>query len=78
MIKLASLFVFCSQFLQDLLVADLAAGDPVKVSAGGFADGHAFSGKGAGHIAQIALVLGGSRESLFCSHGVSPCGSLGC
>lgn len=65
MMKLASLIVFCPQFPQDLLVAGLAAGDTVQVAAGGFADGHALCGKSTGHIAQIALVLGGGGTVKF-------------
>lgn len=75
--KSGDLFIFHQQLLQDLLVADLAAGDPVQVPAGGFADRHAFGGKGAGYITQIAFVLSGGGEGLFCSHGASPYGSLG-
>jgi len=54
---LSSLFVLCPQLGQDLLVAGLAAGDPVKVAAGGFADRHAFGGKGSADVAEIAFVL---------------------
>lgn len=68
MMKLASLIVFCQQFPQDLLVAGLAAGDTVQVAAGGLADGHALRGKGTGHIAQIALVLGRGGTVKFYTH----------
>ena len=54
---LSSLFVLCPQLGQDLLVAGLAAGDAVKVTAGGFADRHALSGKGSADVAEIAFVL---------------------
>ena len=57
---LSSLFVLRPQLGQDLLVAGLAAGDPVKVAAGGFADRHALSGKGSADVAEIAFVLRGS------------------
>ena len=59
---LSSLFVLCPQLGQDLLIAGLAAGDPVKVTAGGFADRHALGGKGSADIAEIAFVL---RSSIF-------------
>lgn len=55
-------FVLCPQLGQDLLVAGLAAGDPVKVAAGGFADRHALSSKGSADVAEIAFVL---RSSIF-------------
>lgn len=51
------LFVLCPQLGQDLLVAGLPAGDPVKVAAGGFADRHALSSKGSADVAEIAFVL---------------------
>ena len=54
---LSSLFVLCPQFGQDLLVAGLAAGDPVKVATGGFADRHPLGGKGSADVAEIAFVL---------------------
>ena len=54
---LSSLFVLCPQLGQNLLVAGLAAGDPVKVAAGGFADRHALGGKGSADVAEIAFVL---------------------
>ena len=60
---LSSLFVLCPQFGQNLLVAGLAAGDPVKVAAGGFADRHALGGKGSADVAEIAFVL--RRSSIF-------------
>lgn len=50
-------FVLCPQLGQDLLIAGLAAGDPVKVTAGGFADRHALGGKGSAIVAEIAFVL---------------------
>lgn len=56
------LFVLCPQFGQDLLVAGLTAGDPVKVVAGRFADAHALGGKGSADVAEIAFVL---RSSIF-------------
>ena len=56
------LFVLCPQFGQDLLIAGLAAGNPVKVAAGRFADRHALSGKGSADVAEIAFVL---RSSIF-------------
>ena len=55
-------FVLCPQLGQDLLVAGLTAGDPVKVAAGGFADRHALGGKGPADVAEIAFVL---RSSIF-------------
>ena len=51
------LFVLCPQLGQDLLVAGLPAGDPVKVTAGGFADRHTLSGKGSADVAEIAFAL---------------------
>lgn len=60
---LSSLFVLCPQFGQDLLVAGLTAGDPVKVTAGGFADRHPLGGKGSADVAEIAFVL--RRSSIF-------------
>ena len=51
------LFVLCPQLGQDLLVAGLPTGDPVKVAAGGFADRHALGGKGSADVAEIAFVL---------------------
>lgn len=51
------LFVLCPQLGQDLLVAGLTAGDPVKVAAGGFADRHALGGKSSADVAEIAFVL---------------------
>ena len=59
---LSSLFVLCPQLGQNLLVAGLPAGDPVKVAAGGFADRHALSSKGSADVAEIAFVL---RSSIF-------------
>ena len=59
---LPSLFVLCPQLGQDLLVAGLAAGDPVKVAAGGFTDRHTLGGKGPADVAEIAFVL---RSSIF-------------
>ena len=50
-------FVLCPQLGQDLLIAGLAAGDPVKVAAGRFADRHALGGKSSADIAEIALML---------------------
>ena len=57
---LSSLFVLCPQLGQDLLVAGLAAGNAVKVAAGGLADRHALGGKGSADVAEIAFVLRGS------------------
>lgn len=54
---LSSLFVLCPQLGQNLLVAGLSAGDPVEVTAGGFADRHALGGKGSADVAEIAFVL---------------------
>ena len=65
---LSSLFVLCPQLGQDLLVAGLAAGDAVKVAAGGFADRHALGGKSPADIAEIAFVL---RSSIFLGNQVS-------
>ena len=59
---LPSFFVFRSQFSQDLLVAGLPAGNPVKVAAGGLADRHALGGKGSADVAEIAFVL---RSGIF-------------
>lgn len=56
------LFVLCPQLGQDLLVAGLAAGNAVKIAAGGFADRHALGGKGSADVAEIAFVL---RSSIF-------------
>ena len=56
---LSSLFVLCPQLGQNLLVAGLSAGDPVKVTAGGFADRHTLGGKGSADVAEIAFVLWG-------------------
>lgn len=50
-------FVLCPQLGQDLLIADLPTGDPVKVAAGGFTDRHALGGKGSADVAEIAFVL---------------------
>ena len=58
--RLKTLFVLCPQLGQDLLVAGLAAGDAVKVAAGGFADRHPLGGKGSTDVAEIAFVLRGS------------------
>lgn len=55
-------FVLCPQLGQDLLIAGQAAGDPVKVAAGGFADRHALGGKGSTDVSEIAFVL---RSSIF-------------
>ena len=55
--RLKALFVLCPQLGQDLLVAGLPAGDPVKVTVGGFADRHALGGKGSADVAEIAFVL---------------------
>ena len=41
------------------MVAGLPAGDPVKVTVGGFADRHALGGKGSADVAEIAFVLWG-------------------
>ena len=60
--RLKALFVLCPQLGQDLLIADLPTGDPVKVTAGGFADRHALGGKGSADVAEIAFVL---RSSIF-------------
>ena len=60
--RLKTLFVLCPQLGQDLLVAGLAAGDPVKVAAGRFADRHPLGGKGSADVAEIAFVL---RSSIF-------------
>ena len=59
---LSSLFVLCPQLGQDLLVAGLPAGDPVKVAAGRFTDRHTLSSKGSADVAEIAFVL---RSSIF-------------
>ena len=61
-------FVLCPQFGQDLLVAGLAAGDPVKVAAGGFTDRHALGGKSPADVAEIAFVAAEQhifRKSVF-------------
>ena len=60
--ELNRIFMFHPQLGQNLLVADLTAGDPVKVAAGGFADRHALGGKGSADVAEIAFVL---RSSIF-------------
>lgn len=66
--RLKALFVLCPQLGQDLLVAGLAAGDPVKVAAGRFTDRHALGGKSSADVAEIAFVLRGSIIlSLICS-----------
>lgn len=70
--RLKALFVLCPQLGQDLLVTGLSTGDPVKVTAGGFADRHALGSKGTGHIAQIALVLGGGGTVKFYPHDFPP------
>ena len=44
------------------MVADLTAGNAIKVAAGGFADRHALGGKGSADVAEIAFVL---RSSIF-------------
>ena len=65
---LPSLFVLCPQLGQDLLVAGLAAGNAVKVAAGGFANRHAFSSKGSADVAEIACAAKQqhiSRKSVF-------------
>lgn len=62
------LFVLCPQLGQDLLVAGLAAGDAVKVTAGGFADRHALGSKGSADVAEIAFVL---RSSIFLGNQLS-------
>ena len=49
--------MFHPQLGQDLLVAGLPTGDPVKVTAGRFADRHALGGKGSADVAEIAFVL---------------------
>ena len=59
---LPSLFVLCPQLGQNLLIAGLAAGDAIKVAAGGFADRHALGGKGSADVAEIAFVL---RSNIF-------------
>ena len=59
---LSSLFVLCPQLGQNLLVAGLAAGDPVKVAASRFADRHALGGECSADVAEIAFVL---RSSIF-------------
>lgn len=64
---LSSLFVLCPQLGQDLLVAGLAAGDPVKVTSGGFADLHALGGKSSADVAEIAFVL--RSRNIFHVHG---------
>ena len=51
------LFVLCPQLGQDLLIAGLPTGDPVKAAAGGFADRHALGGKSPADVAEIAFVL---------------------
>ncbi len=51
------LFVLCPQLGQDLLIAGLAAGNAIKVAAGGFADRHALGGKSSANVAEIAFVL---------------------
>ena len=56
------LFMFHPQLGQNLLVAGLPTGNPVKVAAGGLADRHALGGKGSADIAEIAFVL---RSSIF-------------
>lgn len=63
------LFVLRPQLGQNLLVTGLPAGDPVKVTAGGFTDRHALSGKGSADIAEIAFVLRGS--SIFLGNQIS-------
>lgn len=60
--RLKAFFLLRPQLDQDLLIAGLAAGDPVKVTAGGFADRHALSSKSPADVAEIAFVL---RSSIF-------------
>ena len=61
-------FVLCPQLGQDLLVTGPPAGNPVKVTAGGFTDRHALGGKGPADVAEIAFVL---RSSIFLGNQVS-------
>ena len=65
----ALLRVLCTQFIHDLLIAGLTAANAVKVVARVLADGHSLNGKGAVHIAEIALVLG--RGSVLDAHGLA-------
>lgn len=65
----AFLRVLCTQFIHDLLIAGLTAANAVKVAARVLADGHALNGKGAIHIAEVALVLG--RGSVLDAHGLA-------
>ena len=54
---LGSLFVLCPQLGQNLLVAGLPAGNPVKVAAGRFADRHTLGSKSSADVAEITFVL---------------------
>ena len=65
----ALLRVLCAQFIHDLLIAGLTAANAVKIAARVLADGHSLNGKGAVHIAEIALVLG--RGSVLDAHGLA-------
>lgn len=56
---LPKFFVLCAEFLQDLLIADLAAGNAGEIIAGGFAEGHTFSGKSTADVTQVAVILCG-------------------
>lgn len=53
------LFVLNAEFLQDLLVADLAAGNVGEIIEGELAEGNVLSGKSTPDIAQLAVILGG-------------------
>lgn len=68
---LAPLFIFHPQFIQDLLITGLPAGDPIEVSAGRFAYRHTLSGKRPTDIAEIAFMLG-CGSSLLCIHRFIP------
>lgn len=52
-------FVLRAKFLQDLLVADLAAGNAGEIIEGGLTEGNVLGGKSAPDIAQLAVILGG-------------------
>ena len=66
---MSAVCVLCAQFIHDLLIAGLTAANAVKIAARVLADGHSLNGKGAVHIAEIALVLG--RGSVLDAHGLA-------
>ena len=66
---MSAVCVLCTQFVHDLLIAGLTAANTVKVAARILTDGHTFDGKGAVHIAEVALVLG--RGSVLDTHGLT-------